>query len=65
MLKNETSGHGVDPALLTLLVCPLTKTTLRYDAQARELISDAAQLAFPIRDGVPILLLQEARKISQ
>lgn len=54
----------VDPKLLEILVCPLTKTALSYDAQNQELISQAANLAFPIRDGVPILLLQEARKIK-
>ncbi len=53
---------AVDPKLLEILVCPLTKTILSYDAQNQELISHAANLAFPIRDGVPILLLQEARK---
>ena len=53
---------SVDPKLLEILVCPLTKTPLSYDAQKQELISDAAGLAFPIREGVPILLLQEARK---
>jgi uncharacterized protein YbaR (Trm112 family) len=53
-----------DPRLLEILVCPLTKTTLRYDAQAQELISDAAGLAFPIREGVPIMLADEARKIE-
>lgn len=56
-------SHDVDPNLLRLLVCPLTKSALRYDAGKRELISDAASLAFPIRDGVPILLLDEARKL--
>lgn len=56
-------SHEIDPNLLQLLVCPLTKSTLRYDAAKRELISDAASLAFPIRDGVPILLLDEARKL--
>ncbi len=56
-------SHEVDPNLLQLLVCPLTKTTLRYDARAHELISESASLAFPIRDGVPILLLDEARKL--
>lgn len=53
---------AVDTKLLEILVCPLTKTPLSYDAQKQELISQAAGLAFPIRDGVPILLLQEARK---
>lgn len=56
--------HVLDPALLALLVCPLTKASLRYDAAAQELISDAAKLAFPIRDGVPILLLDEARALE-
>ena len=53
-----------DPKLLELLVCPLTKAPLRYDAQAQELISQAAKLAFPIRDGIPIMLVDEARKIE-
>lgn len=57
------TNPSVDPKLLEILVCPLTKTTLTYDAQKRELVSTAAGLAFPIRDGVPILLLQEARKL--
>ncbi|MBL4693700.1 MAG: Trm112 family protein [Magnetovibrio sp.] len=55
--------NSVDPKLLEVLVCPLTKSTLRYDAQAMELISDKARLAFPIRDGIPILLESEARKL--
>ena len=58
------NAKNVDPKLLELLVCPLTKTVLRYDASAQELISDAAKLAFPIRDGVPVLLLQEARRLN-
>ncbi|KQT54654.1 hypothetical protein ASG43_03450 [Aureimonas sp. Leaf454] len=53
-----------DPKLLELLVCPLTKTTLRYDAGRGELISDAARLAFPIRDGIPIMLASEARALD-
>ena len=53
-----------DPRLLEILVCPLTKTTLRYDAEKQELISDAASLAFPIREGIPIMLVDEARKID-
>lgn len=51
----------VDPKLLEILVCPLTKTSLRYDREAQELISEAAKLAFPIRDGIPIMLVDEAR----
>jgi uncharacterized protein YbaR (Trm112 family) len=54
----------IDPKLLEILVCPLTKTTLRYDAQNSELISDKAKLAYPIRDGIPIMLVDEARKIE-
>ncbi|MEN8196218.1 MAG: Trm112 family protein [Pseudomonadota bacterium] len=55
----------VDPKLLELLVCPLTKSTLRYDAGRNELISDQAQLAYPIRDGVPIMLVDEARSLDE
>jgi uncharacterized protein YbaR (Trm112 family) len=54
----------IDPKLLELLVCPLTKTTLTYDAEAQELISEAARLAYPIRDGVPIMLPEEARALA-
>ena len=54
----------VDPRLLEILVCPLTKTTLEYDSVNQELISRAARLAYPIRDGIPIMLPEEARKID-
>lgn len=54
---------GVDPKLLEVLVCPLTKGTLRYDADAQELISDKAGVAYPIRDGIPIMLVDEARQL--
>jgi uncharacterized protein len=54
----------IDPRLLEILVCPLTKTTLEYDAQRQELISRAAKLAYPIRDGIPIMLPEEARAID-
>jgi uncharacterized protein YbaR (Trm112 family) len=57
-------SHDVDPRLLEVLVCPLTKTSLRYDRERQELISEAAKLAFPIRDGVPIMLPDEARKLG-
>ena len=53
----------VDPRLLEILVCPVTKQPLRYDRAAGELISDAAGLAFPIRDGIPIMLPDEARPL--
>ncbi len=56
--------NTVDPKLLEILVCPLTKGPLRYDAQAQELISDKAHLAFPIRDGIPIMLVDEARALD-
>ncbi len=55
---------GVDPKLLENLVCPLTKMPLRYDAERGELISDEAQLAYPIRDGVPIMLRDVARSLD-
>ncbi|MBD3761226.1 Trm112 family protein [Sphingomonadaceae bacterium G21617-S1] len=55
----------VDPALLAILVCPLTRTPLRYDEAARELVSEAAGLAYPIRDGVPVMLVEEARKLDR
>ena len=62
------SGPGqsgtVDPALLEILVCPLTKAPLRYDRDSQELISDQARLAYPIRDGIPIMLVDEARQID-
>ncbi len=54
----------VDPKLLEILVCPVTKEPLRYDPAAGELISNAAQLAFPIRDGIPIMLVDEARRLD-
>ena len=55
----------IDPRLLEILVCPLTRTRLRYDAAAQELVSDSAGLAYPIRDGVPIMLIDEAREVPQ
>ena len=54
----------IDTKLLEILVCPLTKSLLRYDRAAEELISDQAGLAFPIRNGVPIMLVDEARVLS-
>jgi hypothetical protein len=55
----------VDPRLLDLLVCPLTKGPLRYDRARQELISEQAGLAYPIRDGIPIMLVDEARPLDQ
>jgi uncharacterized protein YbaR (Trm112 family) len=60
----STTRHPIDPKLLEILVCPVTKGPLRYDAEAQELISDAAGLAYPIRDGIPIMLADEARPLS-
>ncbi|HXS05628.1 MAG TPA: Trm112 family protein [Rhizomicrobium sp.] len=54
-----------DPKLLEVLVCPLTRTTLRYDRERQELLSRAAGLAYPIRDGVPVMLAAEARELSE
>lgn len=54
----------IDPRLLEILVCPLTKSTLEYDAARQELISRPAHLAYPIRDGIPIMLPEEARRIE-
>ena len=54
----------LDPWLLSILVCPVTRTPLRYDEAAQELISDEAGLAYPIRDGVPVLLAEQARRIK-
>jgi uncharacterized protein YbaR (Trm112 family) len=54
----------VDPRLLEILVCPLTRSTLEYDAERQELVSRAAKLAYPIRDGIPIMLPDEARALD-
>jgi uncharacterized protein YbaR (Trm112 family) len=58
------AARTVDPKLLEILVCPLTKGPLRYDATRQELISDKAGLAYPIRDGIPIMLVDEARELD-
>jgi uncharacterized protein YbaR (Trm112 family) len=58
------STKRADPKLLEILVCPLTKAPLEYDAEKQELISRQAKLAFPIREGIPIMLVDEARKIE-
>ena len=55
---------NTDPKLLEILVCPRTKTTLRYDREKQELVSRAAGLAYPIRGGVPIMLQDEARQLT-
>ena len=60
----STAKSGLDPKLLELLVCPLTKAPLEYDAEAQELISRQAGLAYPIRDGITIMLPDEARQLE-
>ncbi len=57
-------SQNIDPKLLEILVCPMTKVPLRYDEKAQELLSDRAGLAFPIRDGIPVMLPDEARKMD-
>jgi len=59
------SQSSIDPRLLEVLVCPLSKVPLRYDREKQELISDQAKLAYPIRDGVPIMLVEEARNLDK
>lgn len=58
------ASEQVDPKLLEILVCPLTKATLQYDAEAQELISRPAGLAYPIRNGVPLMIVEAAREID-
>lgn len=53
-----------DPKMLEALVCPITHATLRYDADKKELISESAHLAFPIRNGIPVMLVDEARQVE-
>jgi len=60
----ERPENAVDPKLLEILVCPLTKGPLEFDAERQELISRSAKLAYPIRDGIPIMLPEEARRIE-
>jgi len=65
MAEAERPAGRIDPKLLEILVCPLTKTTLEYDAGRQELVSRAARLAYPIRDGIPIMLPDEARPLEE
>jgi uncharacterized protein YbaR (Trm112 family) len=62
--EHARAAGTIDPRLLEILVCPLTKTALEYDAERQELISRAAKLAYPIRDGIPIMLPDEARPLG-
>ena len=59
-----TSQRRIDPKLLEILVCPLTRRPLRYDPERQELVSEQAGLAYPIRDGIPIMLVDEARTVE-
>lgn len=63
-LKKGPEGSTIDPRLLEILVCPLSKASLEYDREKQELISRAARIAYPIRDGIPIMVPDEARPID-
>jgi len=64
MTEPQPKGGALDPKLLEILVCPVTKATLRYDAARQELVSLAARLAFPVRDGIPVMIVDEARELQ-
>jgi uncharacterized protein YbaR (Trm112 family) len=64
MTDAEPAKTRIDPKLLEILVCPVTKSTLEYDAARQELVSRSAKLAYPIRDGIPIMLPEEARTLE-
>jgi uncharacterized protein YbaR (Trm112 family) len=63
-MTSEPPSNRIDPKLLEILVCPLSKGPLEYDAVKQELISRSAKLAYPIRDGIPIMLPEEARRLD-
>jgi len=63
-ISMPSEAKKADPRLLEILVCPLTKAPLDYDAEKQELVSRQAGLAFPIRDGIPVMLLSAARKLD-
>ena len=62
---DSSDAPAIDPRILEILVCPLTKGSLEYDHEAQELISRIAGLAYPIRDGIPIMLPDEARRLEE
>jgi uncharacterized protein YbaR (Trm112 family) len=64
-MSEPNPALALDPKLLEILVCPLTKGPLTYDRAAQELISEKARLAYPVRDGIPILLVDEARSLDE
>jgi hypothetical protein len=59
------TAPSIDPKLLEILVCPLTKGPLTYDRERQELVSERARLAYPVRDGIPIMLVEEARRLDE
>ncbi|HEY4032144.1 MAG TPA: Trm112 family protein [Caulobacteraceae bacterium] len=65
MSETSSSFATVDPRLLEVLVCPVTRTPLVYDRARQELVSKAARLAYPVRDGVPVMLPEEARPLGE
>ena len=65
MSETSSSFAAVDPRLLEVLVCPVTRTPLVYDRTRQELVSKAARLAYPVRDGVPVMLPEEARPLGE
>ena len=64
-MSDTPASLTLDPKLLEILVCPLTKGPLRYDRERQELISERARLAYPVRDGIPIMLVDEARALDE
>jgi uncharacterized protein YbaR (Trm112 family) len=64
IMNSSSEENTADPKLLEILVCPITKGPLEFDATRQELVSRSAKLAYPIRDGIPIMLPEEARKID-
>lgn len=65
LVPAPSSANRINPRLLEILVCPVTKTSLVYDSARQELVSRAAKLAYPIRDGIPIMLPDEARPLEE
>lgn len=64
MSESPAAAHDIDPRLLEILICPASRGPLRYDRERQELVSDRAGLAYPVRDGVPIMLVDEARRLD-
>ncbi len=65
MTDDTNQGEAMlDPKLLEILICPVTRGPLRFDREAQELVSEGARLAYPVRDGIPIMLPEEARQIE-